>query len=229
MKKNSKAVWTVVKINFRQLLPAYIVTAAFFLVGMYNLIACLSGMTDNYYVDMVNYLYAFAVMAPIIISARSFKRVMHLNGKKETFYWGTMLNYVLIAAGISLTVIVFFVCTNAIFGSRLIYNNLVDIFGWWKHGAVIAFVQQFLFLLLAEVFIHTLTSIQNRWYGWVVDGMLLTILTVFIPVPELRNVLIGFFNIIIYHSSVFVQMISCFALLVAGYLLYLPILRRKKI
>lgn len=228
MKNNSKAILTVAKINFRQLTPAYIVTAAFVAVGIYNLIACLIDMTDNFYVDMANYLYVLAVMAPIIISTRNFKRIMLLNGNKKAFYWGAMLNYGIIAAGISLIVIIFFVFTNAVFGSRLIINNLVDIFGWWKHGAVIAFIQQFLFLLLIEVFVHTLTSIQNHWYGWVIDGVLLAIVCIFIPVPELRNVLVGFFNMIIFHSSVPVQMISCLALLVVGYLVYLPILRRKE-
>jgi len=229
MKNNRKAVWTVAKINFQQLTPAYIVTAAFVVVGIYNLIACLTGMTDNYYVDMANYLYVLAVMAPIIISTRNFKRIMHLNGNKKAFYWGAMLNYGIIAAGISLIVIIFFVFTKAIFGSRLIINNLVDIFGWWQHGAVIAFFQQFLFLLLIEVVVHTLTSIQNRWYGRVVDCVLLAIIGIFIPVPELRNVLVGFFDMIIFHSSVLRQMISYFALLTISYLLYLPILQRKKI
>lgn len=227
MKNNLKTVWEIAKINFRQLLPAYIVTAAFVLIGIYNLIACLTGITDNYYVDMANYLYVFAVMAPIIISARNFKRIMHLNGKKETFYWGAMVNYILIAAGISITLIVFFMCTNAIFGHRLIINNLTDIFGWWKHGAAVAFVQQFLFLLLIEVFLHTLTSIQNRWFGWVFDGILLFILAVFIPVPALRKVLAGFFNMIIFHSNVLVQMMSCLALSAAAYLVYYAILKRK--
>jgi len=229
MKNNSKAIWTVAKINFQQLTPSYIVTAAFTVVGIYNLIACLTGMTDNYYVDMANYLYVLAVMAPIIISSRNFKRIMHLNGNKKAFYWGAMLNYGIIATGISLIVIIFFVFTKAIFGSRLIINNLVDIFGWWQHGAVIALFQQFLFLLLIEVVVHTLTSIQNRWYGWVIDGVLLAIIGIFIPIPELRNVLAGFFDMIIFHSSVLTQMISCFALLTISYLLYLPILQRKKI
>jgi len=154
---------------------------------------------------------------------------MHLNGNKKAFYWGAILNYGIIAAGISLIVIIFFVFTKAVFGSQLIINNLVDVFGWWQHGTVIAFFQQFLFLLLIEVFVHTLTSIQNRWYGWVVDGVLLAIIGIFIPVPELRNVLAGFFDMIIFHSSVLTQMISCFALLTISYLLYLPILQRKKI
>lgn len=229
MKNNSKAVWAVVKINFRELIPAYIVTAAFVAVGIYNLIACLTGITDNYYVDMANYLYVLAVMAPIIISARNFTRITHLNGSKKAFYWGAMLNYGIIAAAISLIVIIFFELTKAAFGSRLIISNLVDIFGWWKHGAVIAFIQQFLFLLLIEVFVHTMTSIQNRWYGWVLDGLLLAIVGIYTPVPELRNVLVSFFDMIIFHSSVMVQIISCLALSAASYLLYLPILQRKRI
>ena len=224
MKNNSRTAWAIAKTNFRQLIPAYIVTAAFVVIGIYNLIGSLSGLNDKYYVDMANYLYVLAVLAPIIISARNFNRIMHLGGNKKAFYWGAILNYGIIAAVISLVVIIFYVLTQAVFGSRLIVYNLVDIFGWWKHGAVIAFVQQFLFLLLVQVFIHTLTSIQTRPYGWAIDGALLAALAVFIPVPELRNVLV-----IIFHSNIMVQMISCLALLAVSYLLYLPILRRKEI
>ncbi len=229
MKNNIKTIWVVAKINFRQLIPAYIVTAVFVAVGIYNLIASITGMTDNYYVDMANYLYVLAVMAPSIISTRNFKKMMYLNGNKKAFYWGAILNYGIIAAAISLIVIIFFVLTKEVFGSQLMINNLVDIFGWWKHGTVIAFLQQFLFLLLAEVLIHTLMSIQTHWYGWVADGILLFVLAIFIPMPELRSILILFFNMIIFHSNPFVQMISCLALLVIGYLLYLPILRGKEI
>lgn len=229
MKNNIKTIWSVAKINFRQIIPAYIVTAVFIAIGIYNLIASVTGMTDNYYVDMANYLYVLTIMAPIIIVARDFKKMMHLNGNKKAFYWGAMLNYGIIAAGISLVVIIFFVLTKEVFGSQLMINNLVDIFGWWKHGVVIAFLQQFFFLLFTEVLIHTLTSIQTHWYGWVADGILLFVLVVFIPTPELRSILIRFFNLIIFQSNPLLQMISCLTLSVSGYLLYLPILRRKEL
>ena len=229
MKMSRNVAWAVAKINFQHLLPAYIVAAVFFAVGIYNIIACLTGLTDNYYVDMANYLYVLTVVAPIIIVARNFKRIMHLNGSKRGFYWGALLNYCIIAAAVSLLGIIFFVLTEVVFGSRLVILNLVKIFGWWQHGAVIAFAQQFFFLLLVEVLFHTLTSIQNRWYGWLVDGVFVAIICIFIPVPELRKLLVSFFDMVIFHTNAMTQITCCLALSSAVYLLYLPILKRKKL
>lgn len=228
MKNNFSKACSVMKINFRFLLPAYIVTALFFAVGIYNIISCLSGFTDNYYVDMANYLYTLAVIAPIIIVARNYTKVMHLNGDKISFYWGTLLNYGVIASTVSLLCILFFVVTKSLFGSQLIVLNLADVFGWWKHGAIIAFIQQICFLLLIQVFLHLLTSIQNRWYGWIADGLLVAILCVFIPIPELRRFLISFFDMIIFNSNAMIQIASCLVLSSMLYLTYLLELRRKE-
>lgn len=229
MKSSHNKACSVMKINFRFLLPAYIVTAAFFVVGIYNIISCLTGLTDNYYVDMANYLYTLAVVAPIIIVARNFKKIMHLNGAKTHFYWGALLNYGMIASSVSLLCILFFAATKTLFGSRLIVLNLADVFGWWKHGVIIAFIQQFCFLLLVQAFLHTLTSIQNRWYGWITDGLLAVILCVFIPLPELRRFLINFFDMIIFNSNAMVQIASCLVLSSVFYMLYLLELRRKEL
>lgn len=224
-----KPIWAIVAANFQQLLPAYIVTAAFFAVGIYNLIATLTGITDNHYVDMANYLYVFAVMAPIIIVSRNFKRMMHLNGSKRDFFRGCLLTYCISAAAISLIDILMFLLTNAIFGDRLVIWNLVDIFGWWENGIFIAFVQQFLFLLLTEIFVHTLTSIQTQWFGWVTDCIIAAVLIIFIPIPTLRSLLTGFFNMIIFNQSAAVQMVSCLILSVLIYALYKQILLRKEL
>jgi len=228
MMKN-KGSWAAAKINFKQLLPAYIVTACFILVGVYNIIACLMRLSDNFYVDMANYLYILAVMAPIMIVSRNFKKIMFLDGNKRAFYLGALINYGIIAAAVSLICIIFLVVTKAIFGSVLIIQSLVDVFGWWNHGIAIAFIQQFVFLLLVEVFIHTLTSMQTRWYGWLIDAILVVILCTFIPITELRNLLISFFNMIIFNSNIVMQIASCLVLSAGLYLIYLPILRRKEI
>lgn len=220
---------SVMKINFRFVLPAYIVTAALFSVGIYNIIACLTGATDNFYVDMANYIYIFAVLSPIIIVSRSFKRIMCLNGSKKGFFWGTLLTYCVSSAVISLICILFFVVTNFALGSQLIIQSFVNIFGWWKNGVIIAFIQQFSFLLLVQIFFHVLTSIQSRWYGWVVDALIAIVLCVFLPVPELRSLIVKFFNVIIFNKSAILQIASCLTLSNILYFLYVPIIRRKEV
>lgn len=228
MKNNMKKAWMIAKINFSHLTPAYIITAVFVIVGVWNLISCLTGLSDNTYVDMGNYLYMLAVFAPIFIASRNFIRIMHLNGNKHDYYYGALLVYVIIAAAVSALSIILFTVTEAVFGSRLEILNLMKVFSWWNHGVIAAFIQQFFFLLLVEVFVHTLTSIQNRWYGWLTDMLLIAIISIFIPIPMLRNLLAGFFNLIIFHANAMVQITCCLGLTIVLYGLSKPILQRKK-
>lgn len=66
-----------------------------------NIISSLVGLSDNNYIDMGNYLYMIAILAPIFITADHLKKIIHLGGKKLDFYWGCLLNYVIIATFIS--------------------------------------------------------------------------------------------------------------------------------
>lgn len=229
MKNSMKKAWVIAKINFRYLVPVYIITAAFIAIGIYNLVSCLTGLTGNTYVDMANYLYLLSVFAPVFIVARNFKRIMHINGSKHDFYWGALLGYSIIAAVVSFLGIMSFILTNTVFGSRLIILNLADVFGWWNRPLIITFIQQFSFLLLVEIFIHTITSLQNRWYGWIVDILLVIVICVFIPVPVLRNQLVRFFNIIIFHSNAMLQITCCLALSLIIYFVNWLILQRKSL
>lgn len=226
---NKKKAWVVAKINFRFLLPAYIVTAVLIIIGVWNLIASSTGITGNYYAEMGNYLYALAVFAPVFIAGRNFKRIMHLNGKKCDYYCGCLMNYVVISAAASLLNIILLSISKLLFGSQLVIQSLAEVFGWLNHGVIIGFCQQFFFLLLIAVFVHTLTEMQSFWFGWVTDVLLVAIISVFTPIPMLRGILIGFFNMIIFHPNALVQIICCLVLTVGIYALDLLVLRRKKI
>ncbi|WP_070041229.1 hypothetical protein [Robinsoniella peoriensis] len=225
---NKKAL-VIAKINFRFLLPAYIITAVFLLAGVWNLIGASTGITGNIYVEIGNYLYVFAVLAPIFIAGRNFKRIMHLNGKKQDYYWGCLANYIIIAAAASLGNMILFFCSKALFDSLVNIQSLAEIFGWLSHGIVICFIQQFCFLLLTAVFVHMMTEMQSSWLGWLADVLLVVVLSVFIPVPVLRNVLEGFFRLIIFHPNVFIQIGCCLVLTALCYAVDLYVLRRKRI
>lgn len=229
MKNSLKGVSAVGRINFQCLMPAYIVTAAFLAIGLYNIIAGLTGLSDNTYIEMSNYLYVLAVMAPIIIETRNFKRLMHLNGDKKDFYWGVLLDYCILAAAISLFSIIVYVLTGILFDGRLNIIHLMEVFGWWQHGVIIAFIRQLAFLLLVEVFVHTLTSIQGHWYGWLIDAGLIAILCIFIPLAGPRKLLVGFFHLIIFHENALIQISSCIVLTAIIYILYRLVLQRKEI
>lgn len=223
----TKKAFVIAKINFQFILPAYLITAVFLLIGVWNLIGSSTGITGNVYVEMGNYLYAMAVFAPIFIAGRNFRRIMHLNGRKRDYYWGNLVNYIVIAAVVSLGNLLLYFCMRALFGSLLRIQNLAEIFGWLDNGFVVCFIQQFCFLLLVAVFIHMMTEMQSFWFGWLADILIVVILSVFIPVVPLRNILVGFFNLIIFQSEWIIQAGSCLVLTTCCYAIDYFILRRK--
>ncbi len=227
--KTNKA-WTITKINFSHLKLVYIITGLAVLAGGYNLFEFLTYEYRPHieFVDCANYVYLAVILAAVFIPAVNFKRIMHLNGKRLGFYWGALLNYVMIAATASLLNIVLFELFQSLFGSKLVIYNLIEIFGWINHGVLLAFFQQFFFLLLLAVAIHTFTSMQTFRIGWAVDIAIIAVISVFTPIPMLRGALIWFFDTIIYQD-VAVQIISCIVLTAGLYALYLPILQRKTI
>ncbi|MFA9380000.1 MAG: hypothetical protein ACERKO_02960 [Acetanaerobacterium sp.] len=229
MKINFNKAWVISKINFRHLKLTYIITAVLVLAGCSNLIQYRIVPTQGAYIDMANYLYAAVVLAAIFIPALNFRKIMHLNGKKIDFYWGALINYAILSAVVSFADIILFLISKAIFGSRFPVVNLVEIFGWLSHGVAAAFFQQFFFLLFTAVFIHTLTTMQTFWFGWVTDVLLIAIISVFIPIPPLRAALVWFFYMIIFNGNALVQILSCLILSAAIYSLDLLVLHRKKI
>ncbi|HEX2938482.1 MAG TPA: hypothetical protein VHO66_06125 [Ruminiclostridium sp.] len=229
MKINFNKSWVIAKINFRHLKLAYIITILTVLSGISNLIQYLFIPSNNKYVDSANYLYMLVILAPIFVPALNFRKIMHLNGKKLDFYWGSLINYCIIAAVVSFLNIVLYLQCKAIFGPNLTVWNLVSLFGWMRHGVAAAFFQQFAFLILAAIAIHTLVSIQTFWFGWAADAILAAVISVFIPIPVLRQSLLWFFNLIIFNDNAFLQIIVCLLLAAVIYSLYLPALQRKKI
>jgi hypothetical protein len=107
--------------------------------------------------------------------------------------------------------------------------NLTEVFGWTRYGAVVAFVQQFAFLFLFSVFVHTLTAVQGKWYGWTADLLIVTIISVFIPIATLRRALLWFFKLILYHPNALLQITACMVLAAGIYALNKPIFARKAI
>ncbi|MGW8115247.1 hypothetical protein ACVS9P_08795 [Caproicibacterium sp. NSD3] len=230
MSVNFNKAWAISKINFRHMRATYIITACLLLVGIANLILIITAVNiTNGIVDPGNYAYAAAIFAPIFIPAVNFKKIMHLNGKKIDFYWGALFNYIIIAAVVSFANILLYVVTKNTFSSYGYMLNIGQAFGWFSHGIVPAFFQQFFFILLFEIFVHTLTAMQNFWFGWVTDVALVAIISVFTPIPVLRSALVWFFYMIIFNPTIAIQIISCIILSVFLYALYLLILKKQRI
>lgn len=230
MNVNFKKAWAISKINFRHLRSTNIITGCLLLVGITNLILIVAQVNvSSGIVDPGNYAYAAAIFAPIFIPAVNFKKIMHLNGKKVDFYWGALFNYIIIAAAVSLVDILLYVFTKNTFSAYGSDLNLVQAFGWFSHGIVVAFFQQFFFILVFEIFINTLTALQTFRFGWITDVALVAVISVFTPIPVLRSALVWFFSMIIFNPLVIVQIISCIVLSAALYALYLLILKMQRV
>jgi len=84
-------------------------------------------------------------------------------------------------------------------------------------------------LFLLASFVHTLVSIQDKWYGWVTDVVLIAIISVFTPIAPLRAVLVVFFNMIIFHPNALLHILNCVGIGLIIYALNKPIYARKAI
>ncbi len=177
-----------------------------------------------------NYLYLLIILAALFIPLKNFHKMMNLGAKRKDFFSGCAIDYVILAAGVSLVSVVLY---HTFEQFLLNYHplgvlNVLPVFGWAANGPVVAFFQQFAFLLLLASVIHTVTAAQGKWYGWVADIAIVIILSVFIPIEPLRMALLWFFNMIIFQSAP-LQILSCLVLATAIYALNKPILARKAI
>ena len=237
MKNKSLA---VAKTNFKNMKLACMITAnvLFCILGQDIVYIILSFFNiypgaNNATIGLGNYFWLFVILNAIFIPALNFRRMMNLGAKRNDFFTGCAVNYIIITAAVSLLgIILYYTYENFLFlnfykgGFTL---NPLYWFGWINNGPVVAFFQQFAFLLLAAVFIHTLTAMQDKWYGWVTDIIIVAIISVFTPIAPLRAALVWFFYLIIFNSNWLLQIVACLVLSVLIYSLNKIIFARKAI
>ena len=226
---NSKKIVSAAKLELKNINAAYITGGCLVVIGLWTLIQCLTGLKSNKYIDTANYLYIFAVLTPILIPAYCLKRMLYLNGSKDTFFKGTLLIYIIAAVAFSVSNLLIYSLTDLIYCNRLSIKNLSVIFGWRDNGVMICLFQQFAFFILVECFFHTLTCAHFRRYGIAADILIAALLAVFIPIASLRKYLTAFFDLIIFNDSWAVQLISCLILSAVLYLMSIIIIKRRKI
>jgi hypothetical protein len=238
-----KIIWNIAKINLKNLKAPYIITGVTTALMIVNIIVysilALNGVntSDQGFISAGNALWLLPVLAGIFIPAKNFRRIISLGGRRGNFFWGSLECYAVLSAAASFVNVLIY-CTIDTFIQKTGYFdvnffagvvNLVEVFGWIKHGVIAAFLQQFAFLLLFAVFTHTLTAVQDKWYGWVADVLLVAIISVFTPIAPLRSALAWFFTLILTHPNAFLQTFACMILSIAIYSLNRPIFARKVI
>ncbi|MCL1807430.1 MAG: hypothetical protein FWG31_06985 [Oscillospiraceae bacterium] len=228
------------KLNLRNIGAAYLITAVtvgcmmvqdivFLILKMFDINP---NGPENATISFGNYFFLLLVFSAIFIPSRNFHKMMNLGGKRADFFKGCAINHAIMAAAISLISIILYHTADKFMISALYGGGTLDVvywFGWIGNGSVVAFFQQFAFLLLLAVVIHTLTAAQGKWYGWAADIVIVAVIAVFIPIPALRPVLIWFFNMVIFHQYAAVQISFCLLLACAVYALNRPIFARKAI
>lgn len=233
MKNKSLA---VAKINFRNIKLACMITAivivCIFIQDIVYIILSFFNIhpgADSSTIGMGNYLYLLILLSAIFIPAINFRKMMNLGGKRDDFFKGCIINYIIMTAVVSLAgIILYYTYERFILQYYAGWSlNPLYWFGWINNGPVIAFFQQFAFLLLVAAFTHTLTSVQDKWYGWAADLLIIAVISVFTPIASLRRAEIWFFNLIIFNSNAFVQIAACLILSVIIYSLNKFILARK--
>lgn len=239
----NKGVWKIAKVNLQNIKVTYFTVGIIVLATMVQSVILLiiagagGDMGGQSQVSWGCYFWLLPMLAAVFIPLKNFSRIVNLGGKRDNFIWGSLVTYGLLSlvAAVANTAVYFlfdrFVMETGYF-DRSVFGgsiNIIDVFGWAGNGAVIALIQQFVFLLFLSVVIHTLVAIQDKWYGWVTDIVLAAIISVFVPIEPLRNVLVGFFYFIIFQPTVLLQIAVCLILAILIYALNKPIFAKKVI
>ncbi len=231
MRTNLKSVGAITRINFTKTtwIGYLVALLSFASTFIQVLIRYLTNTPDGGTTSAGNNLLLILILSAILIPAVNFKKIMHLNGKKIDFFWGCILNYIILSAVLSLIILVLNKTVDNTMSSVVDIWDIVDIFGWTNNGLLLAFARQFSFYLLLAVTIHTLTAIQTFWWGWVIDLVIAAIISVFTPIAMLRQLLVDFFNVIIFNPHPVAHIAVCLSLAIVIYSFNISILSRKKI
>ncbi len=228
---NLKSVGAMTRVNFiKTTWIAYLVALLSFTSSfVQSFIRYFIAVEDGGQTSEGNSLIIVIIIAAVLIPSVNFYKLMHLNGKKTDFFWASITNYIVFAAAIALVNVLLFYTIDKMLKTSVIIYDIIDVFGWSDNGVIFAFLRQFAFYLLLGVVLHTLTSIQTFWWGWVIDLVIVAIISVFTPIAPLRQLLVDFFNVIIFNPNPVVHIAVCLSLSAGIYSLNIPILSRKKI
>ena len=173
-----------------------------------------------------NYTWLLAAFTPFFFVFYDFTKLMHLGASKKHYYLGCLISYGFLAFCISLVNTVIRLLIDPIYPAKTVVN-LMDVCKWTENGIVAAGFQQMCFLLLVMVFLHVLLSMQAHWYGWLTDAVLAAIICIFTPIAPLREILSGFFQIIMLNGNAILHIGVCLLLSAALSIVGLAVLKRK--
>ena len=212
-----RAIFAIVKRLLASNLISFILTA---------LVVLLATSSGEVVLSNGNYTWLLAALTPFFFVFYDFKKLMHLGASKKDYYVGCLISYGFLAFCISLANTLIHLLIDPLYSARTVIN-LMDVCRWTENGIAMAGVQQMCFLLLVMVFLHVLLSMQAHWYGWLTDAVLAAIICIFTPIAPLREILSGFFQIIMLNGNAILHIGVCLLLSAALSLVGLVVLKRK--
>ncbi|MGO0985296.1 hypothetical protein ACTPEW_05135 [Clostridioides difficile] len=212
-----KAKIAIIKRNFSSALVALIIT-------LIVVILSTTSSTSSIAISRGNYTWLYIIMLPFFVVFYNFKKLINLGASKKDYYIGSMGLYLLSAIVVSLANTVIHISIDKWNTSQTVVN-LMDLCGWWQNGILLAFLQQTMFLLMITVFLHVLLSIQENWYGWVTDIVIVAIICIFTPFAPLRHFLVLFFKLVMFNSTAWLHILICLA--ITGVLYFIGLLNLK--
>ena len=234
----NKSIKTIVKLNLKNIRAAYIAAIAGIAAMSSNYISYFimlhegADLSGNEGIAVSWAFWALPVAAAIIIPSRHFRRVLSLGGKRDNFFSGCLITYVILAAVASLIGTALAYAETYLVANTMVMDALwtpLNVFGWDAYGPIVAFFQQFAFLFLTAAFGHTFVSAQGKWYGWASFIGALVVLCVFLPIEPLRNIVIGYAFLVMFNPNALLQIIACVLFGLGFYWLNKPIFARKTI
>ena len=241
----NKKLFAIVKLNILNNGRAYIIAGIFFLLFLIqesgyiidiiivNVMAVNdAGVNSRGSIGYVLYLLIF--FSAIGIPVDNFHKLINLGGKRGDFFKSALLTYIVLAAFVALANLAICYTYDRVWDdTNAKIFNVIEKSGWGTHGPLAAILQQFVFLLLASVAIHTLSLIhvllRGSWRCWLFDGILLAFVIVCQSFEPLGSALKWFFQRFVFQPNMFLQIPICLGLAGIVYGLSFLLVYRKEI
>lgn len=173
-----------------------------------------------------NYTWLLAVLTPFFFVFYDFTKLIHLGASKRDYFMGCLISYSFLAFCISLINTIIHLLIDPVYPAQVVIN-LMDVCKWTKNGIFVAGLQQLFFLLFVMIFLHVLISMQSCWYGWLIDVILVAIISIFTPIASLRMILVKFFGMIMFNEYAVLHIFICILLSTLLSFGGLAVLKRK--
>ena len=211
-----KTVLGIWGINAKHSTVSYLITGIFLATSITTFVLHMIGLPVNGN-PMGDCLFLLPICLAVFVPALNMTKIMNLGGTRMDIFKGFFLTYAGAAVGASLVSLILYPADSLILVPDQPSLNLWDVFGFLNNGPVVGFFQMAAFFLMFACVVHTLTLSQGHWYGWVADVVIVSIISVFTPIPPLRAALIWFFDLVIFNPVPIVQILAC---LVIGAVVY---------